>query len=155
MRLGSVHITHNPVHSWSLAGIRTCLGSGGNWRQDDRTARVEAAGRARRSREKKSGRRADVLLFDRRSVNSWEEAVNTLQLMQAMKLSRVLVVSDPPHMRRLSWVWGKVFEGSGKTCTLVATDTDDWDAEHWWRLSANAQFVFAEYIKFAYYLVQY
>ncbi len=96
-----------------------------------------------------------VLLFDRRSANSWEEAVNTLELMQSMKLDRVLVVSDPPHMRRLSWVWGKVFAGSGKTYTLVASDMEGWDAEHWWRTSPNAQFVFAEYIKLAYYLFTY
>ena len=96
-----------------------------------------------------------VLLFDRRSANSWEEAVNTLKLMQAMKLDRVLVMSDPPHMRRLSWVWGKVFAGSGKTFTLVASGMDDWDAEFWWLTSPNAQFVFGEYIKLAYYLVQY
>ena len=96
-----------------------------------------------------------VLLFDHRSTSSWDEAVNTLQLMQSMKLDRVLVVSDPPHMRRLSWVWGKVFAGSGKTFTLVASEMDDWDAGHWWRTSPNAQFVFGEYIKLAYYLVQY
>ena len=96
-----------------------------------------------------------VLLFERRSKSSWEEAVNTLQLMQAMKLDRVLVVSDPPHMRRLSWVWGRVFAGSGKEFTLVASDMEYWDAEHWWRVSSNAQFVFGEYIKLAYYLIQY
>ena len=96
-----------------------------------------------------------VLLFDRRSASSWEEAVNTLQLMQSMKLDRVLVVSDPPHMRRLSRVWGKVFEGSGKEYVLVASDMEIWDAASWWRTSLNAQFVFSEYIKLAYYLVQY
>ncbi len=96
-----------------------------------------------------------VLLFDRRSKSSWEEAVNTLQLMQAMGMHHVLVVSDPPHMRRLSWVWGRVFAESGRHYTLVASDMEEWDAEHWWRLSSNAQFVFAEYIKLGYYLVQY
>jgi uncharacterized SAM-binding protein YcdF (DUF218 family) len=96
-----------------------------------------------------------VLLYDNRSTSSWEEAVNTLQLMQSMKLDRVLVVSDPPHMRRLSWVWGRVFAGSGKTYTLVASDMEDWDAGHWWRTSAYAQFVFAEYIKLGYYVVTY
>ncbi len=96
-----------------------------------------------------------AILYDRRSVNSWEEAANTRKLMQAMKLDRVLVVSDPPHLRRLSWVWGKVFAGSGKQYTLVAAEMDDWDAAHWWRTSPNAQFVFAEYIKLAYYFVQY
>ncbi len=96
-----------------------------------------------------------AILYDRRSNNSWEEAVNTLQLMKTMKLERVLVVSDPPHMRRLSWTWGKVFAGSGKSFTLVASDLEYWDAGHWWRNSSSAQFVFGEYIKLGYYLIQY
>jgi uncharacterized SAM-binding protein YcdF (DUF218 family) len=95
------------------------------------------------------------LLYDYRSTSSWEEAVNTLRLMREMKLDRVMVVSDPPHMRRLSWVWGRMFAGSGKQFTLVASDLEYWDAEHWWQRSSNAQYVFAEYIKLAYYLVQY
>jgi len=96
-----------------------------------------------------------ALLSDRHSKNSWVEATNVLQLMKSMKLDRALVVSDPPHMRRLSWVWGKVFAGSGKSFTLVASDMDDWDAADWWRTSPSAQFVFGEYIKLAYYLMQY
>ena len=96
-----------------------------------------------------------ALLIDSRAKSSWEEAVNALQLMREMKLDRVLVVSDPPHMRRLSWVWGKVFAGSGKEFVLVASYMEDWDVAHWWRTSANAQFVFGEYIKLAYYLFEY
>jgi uncharacterized SAM-binding protein YcdF (DUF218 family) len=96
-----------------------------------------------------------ALLFDRQSANSWEEAQNTLRLMRELKLERVLVVSDPPHLRRLSWVWGKVFEGSGKTFLLVPSDMENWDAARWWKSSPNAQFVFGEYIKLAYYLAQY
>jgi len=96
-----------------------------------------------------------ALLYDRRSANSWEEARNTLRLMEAMKLRRVLVVSDPPHLRRLSWVWGKVFAGSGREFVLVVSDMEGWDAARWWRTSPNAQFVFGEYIKLAYYLLQY
>ncbi len=96
-----------------------------------------------------------ALLFDRRSGSSWDEAVNTLQLMRTMKMDRVLVVSDPPHMRRLAWGWERVFKGSGKEYVLVASDMEVWDAEHWWRSSLNAQFVFSEYIKLAYYIIQY
>jgi len=96
-----------------------------------------------------------ALLFDHRSTTSWNEAVNALRLMQSMKLDSVLVVSDPPHLRRLSWVWGRVFEGSGKQFTLVASDLEDWDAAHWWRTSPSAQFVFGEYIKLAYYFFNY
>jgi uncharacterized SAM-binding protein YcdF (DUF218 family) len=96
-----------------------------------------------------------ALLYDSRSANSYDEAVSALALMRSMKVDRALVVSDPPHMRRLSWVWGKVFAGSGKEFILVASDMEDWDAAHWWRTSPNAQYVFGEYIKLAYYLVQY
>ena len=70
-------------------------------------------------------------------------------------MAPVVVVSDPPHMRRLAWVWDKVFAGSGKAYTLVASDMEGWDAGYWWRTSTNAQFVFAEYIKLVYYLIQY
>ena len=97
----------------------------------------------------------NAVLFDARSNNSWEEAVNTLALMRSMKLERVLVVSDPPHLRRLGWVWSKVFAGSGKTYTLIACEMDDWDPEFWWRTSAGLQFVFGEYIKLAYYFYSY
>jgi uncharacterized SAM-binding protein YcdF (DUF218 family) len=97
----------------------------------------------------------EAILFDHAARNSWQEAQNALALMRQRKLRRVLVVSDPPHLRRLGWVWGKAFEGSGREFVLVASDMDDWDAGHWWRTSASAQFVFGEYIKLAYYLVQY
>ena len=95
-----------------------------------------------------------ALLFDRRSRSTWDEAVNTLALMRGMNLQRVLVVSDPPHMRRVDWVWARVFAGSGKSYSLVASDLPEWDAAHWWRTSLGAQYVFGEYIKLAYYLAQ-
>jgi len=88
-----------------------------------------------------------ALVFDLQSASSWDEAVNTLRLMQSANLGRVVVVSDPPHLRRLSWVWGKVFAGSGKEYALVASEMEGWDAAHWWRTSPNALFVFGEYIK--------
>jgi uncharacterized SAM-binding protein YcdF (DUF218 family) len=96
-----------------------------------------------------------AMLFDRRSRNSWDEAVNTLDLMRAMKLQSVLVISDPPHMRRVDWTWRRVFEGSGKSYSLVASELPEWDTAHWWRTSLGAQYVFSEYIKLAYYLIQY
>ncbi len=55
--------------------------------------------------------------YDAASGNSWEEAVNTRRLMEARGWRRVLVVSDPYHMRRLSWTWRRVFEGGGLEST--------------------------------------
>lgn len=96
---------------------------------------------------------AEVLIFDDVSASSWDEAVNTLQLMKSRGLKLVLVVSDPPHLRRLDWVWGKVFAGSGKGYRLVAAPMTGWDAARWWQKEASAQFVIVEYIKLGYYNV--
>jgi uncharacterized SAM-binding protein YcdF (DUF218 family) len=93
------------------------------------------------------------LMFDDVSASSWDEAINTLRLMQAKDFHRVLVVSDPPHLRRLDWVWSKVFADSGKEYRLVPSDMEGWDAAHWWRNEASAQFVVMEYVKLGYYWV--
>ena len=60
------------------------------------------------------------LVFEGTANNSYQEAVATLALMRARDWKTVLVVSDPPHMRRLNWVWGTVFAGSGLSYRLVA-----------------------------------
>ncbi len=174
--LGAGHFLVAPAQSPVKADLIITLG-GGNGGRDDRALELYAKGIAskvlitgqegayRKTRTSYLNWRAQylvdqgvprsALLFDLRSTSSWDEAVNTLRLMQAMKLNRALVVSDPPHMRRLAWVWGRVFAGSGKEYTLVASGMEDWDAGHWWRTSGNAQFVFGEYIKLAYYYFQY
>ena len=95
----------------------------------------------------------NMLMFDAQSANSWEEAVNTLRLMQVQDWQRVLVVSDPPHLRRLAWVWGKVFEDSGKEYRLIAAPLEGWTPGRWWENDKSAQYVLMEVIKLAYYKV--
>lgn len=97
----------------------------------------------------------DVILFDSRSGNSWEEARNTLALMRQKGWRSVLVVSDPPHMRRLSWAWRKVFAGSGVEFRLIASQMPGWKAESWWSNEKSAQFVLIELIKLMYYTINY
>lgn len=63
----------------------------------------------------------ESIIYDPDSTNSWEEAVNTRRTMEANGWRRVLVVSDPYHMRRLSWAWGRAFRDSGLSYSLVAS----------------------------------
>lgn len=97
----------------------------------------------------------EALVLDTRSGNSWEEARNTLALMRSRGWRRVLVVSDPPHMRRLQWVWSAVFAGSGQEYRLVTSDMPGWQPQHWWRHEKSAQFVLSELVKLAYYRMHY
>lgn len=98
---------------------------------------------------------ADQLVMDSAASNSFQEAGAALALLQARGWDKALVVSDPPHMRRLDWVWGKVFAGSGMRYVLVASEPNWWDAEHWWRNEKAGQFVMTELIKMGYYTVKY
>jgi uncharacterized SAM-binding protein YcdF (DUF218 family) len=95
----------------------------------------------------------EAIFFDLESRNTWEEAANTRLLMEKLGLRTALVVSDPPHIRRLAWVWSKVFVGSGLEYRLVASSLADWDPGHWWRHEPSAQFVLMELIKLCYYAV--
>ena len=93
----------------------------------------------------------EALMFETESSNSWEEAQNTLALMRKHGWRRVLVVSDPPHMRRLDWTWGKVFAGSGLEYRLVATVPSWWKPDRWWLDEKSAAAVILEHIKLVYY----
>lgn len=97
----------------------------------------------------------NAIVFDAESGNSWEEAKNTLALMQRQRWRSVLVVSDPPHLRRLSWVWGKAFADSGLEYRLIASPMSGWEPQWWWMSEKSGQFVLMELIKLSYYFVTY
>jgi uncharacterized SAM-binding protein YcdF (DUF218 family) len=94
-----------------------------------------------------------ILKFDTVSKNSWEEAQSTLNRARQNGWKTVLVVSDPPHMRRLNWTWGKVFQGSGISYKLIEGVPSWWNPRRWWQNEISAKFVINEYLKIAYYLL--
>jgi uncharacterized SAM-binding protein YcdF (DUF218 family) len=95
-----------------------------------------------------------ALRFEVQSRNSYEEATNILVVMRKQGWQSVIVVSDPPHMRRLSWSWERVFRGSGLQFILVPSTAEWWAPGHWWRDEQSGAFVIMEYIKLAYYVVK-
>jgi len=87
--------------------------------------------------------------------STWEEAVNALALLKLRGWSWVVVVSDPPHMRRLHWVWSKVFAGSDREFVLVQSAPEWWNSMRWWANGRSGPFVLMEYIKLLYYRATY
>ena len=65
--------------------------------------------------------------FELQASNSYTEAVQLLALMRKEGWRTLIVVSDPPHMRRLSWTYADVFEGSGLDYVLVASRPEWWN----------------------------
>lgn len=92
----------------------------------------------------------DALLFERTAGNSREEAAAVRDLMVGQRWQRVLVVSDPPHLRRLQRIWVRTLRGSGVDFRLVASDMPEWNAARWWMHERSAQFVVTELVKIAY-----
>ena len=94
---------------------------------------------------------AAAILLDGKSRHSWDEAINTYDLMRQNGWKRVLVVSDPEHIRRLSWTREHVFCGSGMSFRLITAAMPNWDATHWWRDPGSAAYVKLELEKLLYY----
>lgn len=95
-----------------------------------------------------------ALRFEVDSKNSYTEATNILALMRQQGWSAVIVVSDPPHMRRLAWTWGRLFAGSGLDFVLVASNPQWWSPGDWWRDEKSGAFVIMEVIKLGYYVAR-
>jgi len=100
-----------------------------------------------------AGARQENIFFETVSKNSYEEAQNSLRIMQAQGWQYVLIVTDPPHIRRVDWAWGHVLKGSGLRYTIVATSPPWWNAKNWWKNKTSKDFVLSEYSKLAYYIL--
>ena len=99
---------------------------------------------------KRAGIPAESILLDAFSTNSDDEAAIGLKLARERGWKRVLVLSDPPHMRRLSVIWGRAFAGSGIELHFVPSRPKWWAPERWWTSRRSAQFLVSEYIKLVY-----
>ena len=73
--------------------------------------------------------------------------------MRARDWRHVLVVSDPPHIRRVNWSWGKIFKATGLRYTIVQSQPSWWDTDAWWRNDHATKFVHREYRALLYYKI--
>lgn len=96
-----------------------------------------------------------AILLDGHSKSTWAEANFAFALMDAMGWHQALVVSEPGHMRRLSWTWKRVFTGSGMRFALIPADRPGWEPENWWLHDDMRHAVHSELQKLAFYMVRY
>ncbi|MCP9456544.1 MAG: YdcF family protein, partial [Nitrospira sp.] len=97
----------------------------------------------------------EAILFDTDSRTSYDEAQHAARLMRERHWTSALVVSDPPHLRRLEMVWRQVAARYGIEYRLVASEPPTWNAGRWWEEKGWAKFVGLELVKLAYYAVAY
>lgn len=85
------------------------------------------------------------------SCNTWVEARDTAKLMQARGWRYVVVVTDPPHLRRTDFSFKHALADTGLMYSLVATEPDWWSSAPWWRNDIARRFVQNELVKLPYY----
>lgn len=102
-----------------------------------------------------SGIPNSAFLFDGRSANTHQEAEAIAALLAKKDWKRAIIVSDPPHMRRLKRTFKPVFSEANIDLILVATEAPTWDPHRWWRDEKWAQFSLMEVIKLAHYAIKY
>lgn len=88
-----------------------------------------------------------AVILDQTSSNSRAEAVFGRRVAESHGWKKIIVISDPPHLRRLQSIWAHTLANSGISYCLVATQPKWWTEDNWWQNSRNAQFVIMEYIK--------
>lgn len=96
---------------------------------------------------RKVGVSADSIYLDSSARNTWQEVHVIRDLLRTNGWHTVLMVSDPPHLRRLSWVCNRVLGKTEIEYTVVPTHPVWWDKMHWWRNGRSVWFVVQEYFK--------
>jgi len=76
-------------------------------------------------------------------VNTADEERAIISEMQATRASRVIIVTSPPHTRRVRTLWRKLAP-AGLTLIVRPANDDDFDADHWWRTTKDALAVVRE-----------
>lgn len=96
---------------------------------------------------------ADQLLFLWRATSTYDEATAARDTAILRGWSSIIVVTDPPHLRRTSFIFNRVFESSGVNLRFRAVPTTvTWtNLEQWWTRESSLFMVLQEYIKLLYY----
>lgn len=88
-------------------------------------------------------------------TSTYDEAMTVKQLMLDNGWHKALIVSDPPHLRRISWIFGRAFENSGMEFSTIAAQGEWWDSWRWWKDAGAIGFVITETIKMLFYIYEY
>ena len=103
----------------------------------------------------KQGIPVDALLFDGVAANTQQEAVAIAALLNRHHWRSALVVSDPPHIRRINYCLQPVFKKAGLSYRLIPSWVPTWQVDRWWENKRWRQFCMNEVVKLAFYTVVY
>ena len=102
----------------------------------------------------KQGIPAEALLFDGLSINTHQEAINIAIVLTAHHWHSALVVTDPPHIRRVAFCLSSVFKNNF-SYSLIQSDAPTWHADRWRQDENWRRFSLSEVVKLIFYAIVY
>ena len=102
----------------------------------------------------KQGIPAKALLFDGLSINTHQEAINIAIVLTAQHWHSALVVTDPPHIRRVAFCLSSVFKNNF-SYSLIQSDAPTWHADRWRQDENWRRFSLSEVVKLIFYAIVY
>ena len=102
-----------------------------------------------------AGVAADAVWADGSARNTWQEIVWVRNAAAQNGWQTLLIVSDPPHLRRLAWVCRQVLDRRGIAYRLAATNPDWWRPAAWWKDPSALRYMALECLKLNYYRLRY
>ena len=103
----------------------------------------------------KQGIPAKALLFDGLSINTHQEAFNIAIALTAQHWHSALVVTDPPHIRRVAFCLSSVFKKTNLSYWLIPSNAPTWHADRWWQDENWRRFSLSEVVKLIFYAIVY
>jgi len=93
----------------------------------------------------------DHILLEEESLSTYDNAMYTLEIMQANTFKSAILVTSPHHTRRASIIFDRFFKGVDLTICSVPYDSSN--PSKWWKDSRTATTVASEYLKLIWYYV--
>ena len=97
---------------------------------------------------------ADVVLLSDEATSTWDETQQLLALLEQEGALSALIVTDPVHTRRTRATYRKLQTTQAIELTFVAAEAT-FPTHRWWQSEEGLIAVQNEYIKLAYYLLDY
>jgi uncharacterized SAM-binding protein YcdF (DUF218 family) len=86
-----------------------------------------------------------IHIFPETIVDSEQEIEETVREMRRTGKSRAIIVTSPPHTRRVKALW-RSLAGNEPSLIVRAAYEDPFDAGHWWRNTRDSLSVVREYL---------
>jgi uncharacterized SAM-binding protein YcdF (DUF218 family) len=91
---------------------------------------------------------ASILILPDEVVDTEQELREVAREMRDRHKSSVIIVTSPPHTRRVRALWDKLAEPNERTMVRAALE-DPFDRDHWWRNTRDAYSVLREVLGLA------